>query len=266
MSSPLPWFKFYPSDWRKDPNLSRCSKAAKGFWIDALCLLSETECRGVFRTDGIPWSDEDIALAVGGDIAENLRCLTELFVKSVIARTSDGAVFSRRMVRDEQKRTKCSEAGKRGGGNPTFKRIAKVLPKVIPKVCSNTPLTSDSDSYSEYSSEEEMRITKLQRTLEFDEDWIKFRALCQSCAEHGCIISGDDGAWLKAAWQWASLDGQQRRQAIEGIQARVERELWDDAVLKSLPHNVLENRSYKRPLPRPKTTGRQSLSEAMRNL
>jgi hypothetical protein len=33
------------------------------------------------------------------------------------------------MVRDEQKRAKCSEAGKRGGGNPTFKGDNKGDPK-----------------------------------------------------------------------------------------------------------------------------------------
>lgn len=26
----LPAFQFYPGDWRKDPNLCRCSHAAKG--------------------------------------------------------------------------------------------------------------------------------------------------------------------------------------------------------------------------------------------
>ena len=32
----LPAFQFYPGDWRKDPNLCRCSHAAKGVWIDMI--------------------------------------------------------------------------------------------------------------------------------------------------------------------------------------------------------------------------------------
>ena len=34
----LPAFQFYPGDWRKDPNLCRCSHAAKGVWIDSAVM------------------------------------------------------------------------------------------------------------------------------------------------------------------------------------------------------------------------------------
>jgi hypothetical protein len=119
-SAKLPSFQFYPGDWLKDPALRRCSKSAKGVWIDIVCLSFECEERGVFQTSGMPWPDEDIAGAVGGDIAENLRALTELLSKGVCSRNQSGAVFCRRVVRDEQKRRLCSEAGKAGGGNPAL--------------------------------------------------------------------------------------------------------------------------------------------------
>lgn len=99
-----PGFYFYSGDWIKDPELRRCSKAAKGVWIDMLALLSECSDRGVFMTGGEPWTDQEIAAAIGGDIAENLKCLEELLRKGVARRNTSGAIFSARMVRDQQER------------------------------------------------------------------------------------------------------------------------------------------------------------------
>lgn len=106
----LPAFMFYPGDWQKDPCLRRCSKAAKGVWMDLLCLLFECPVRGVFvDASGKPWSDEEIAEAIGGDIGANLGHIAELVSKGVAQRDTRGAIFSRRMVRDEQARRSATE-------------------------------------------------------------------------------------------------------------------------------------------------------------
>ena len=106
----LPAFMFYPGDWQKDPCLRRCSKAAKGVWMDMLCLLFECPVRGVFvDASGKPWSDEEIAEAIGGDIGANLGYIAELVSKGVAQRDTRGAIFSRRMVRDEQNRRSATE-------------------------------------------------------------------------------------------------------------------------------------------------------------
>jgi hypothetical protein len=39
--SKLPAFQFYPGDWLKDPQLSICSPATRGIWIDLLCAMHE---------------------------------------------------------------------------------------------------------------------------------------------------------------------------------------------------------------------------------
>ena len=39
--SKRPAFMFYPGDWLKDPNLLKCSLAAQGLWIKAICLMHE---------------------------------------------------------------------------------------------------------------------------------------------------------------------------------------------------------------------------------
>lgn len=121
----LPAMFFYTGDWLKDPQLRRCTHEEKGVYIDMLCLMHECEERGVLATAGSAWSDEEVARAIGGDHQRTLSCVVALVVKGVISRNSSGAIYSRRMVRDEQKRQKCSEAGKKGGGNPTFKGVHK---------------------------------------------------------------------------------------------------------------------------------------------
>jgi len=149
--SKLPSFQFYPGDWLKDPSLRRCTKSAKGVWIDMICLSFECEERGVFATSGVPWPDGDIVAAVGGDNAEVTRALEELLAKGVCSRNQSGAIFCRRVVRDEMKRRKCSEAGKAGGGNPalTFKGDPKGGVKGGVK---QNPKASSSSSSSESNS------------------------------------------------------------------------------------------------------------------
>lgn len=44
-----PAFQFYPKDWRGNLKLSRCSDAAKGAWIQIMCVLHDSEEYGVVR-------------------------------------------------------------------------------------------------------------------------------------------------------------------------------------------------------------------------
>lgn len=37
----LPWIKFFPGDWLKDPKLSLCTHATRGIWIDLICAMHE---------------------------------------------------------------------------------------------------------------------------------------------------------------------------------------------------------------------------------
>lgn len=107
MAGKLPYMQFYPGDWQKDPALRAVSHACKGVYMDVLCLMWECEERGVLATAGKAWSEERIARAVGGDFNESLSCITELIECGVVSRRqSSGAIYSRRMVRDEESRRK----------------------------------------------------------------------------------------------------------------------------------------------------------------
>jgi hypothetical protein len=127
----LPSFQFYPGDWQKDPDLRRCSKAAKGMWMDMICLMFECPVRGTFISgDGVAWLDREIAEAVGGDVATNLECLAELLSKGVAKRNAQGAIFSRRLVRDEEQRRSGNERVRKHRSNGECNAV--VTPPVTP--------------------------------------------------------------------------------------------------------------------------------------
>lgn len=74
--------------------------------MDMLCLMFFSEERGVLITGDKPWTDEEVAGAIRGDHTANLRDIQLLLEKGVAVRDSRGAIFSKRMVRDEQQRQK----------------------------------------------------------------------------------------------------------------------------------------------------------------
>jgi hypothetical protein len=118
----LPSFQFYPGDWMKDPGLRSVSLEARGLWIDMLCLLFESGRRGFLQhSTGKPVSDEQLARMTGSSSEQVSRLLQELEDSGVFSRTEHGTIYSRRIIRDERKRRACSEAGKKGGGNPQYK-------------------------------------------------------------------------------------------------------------------------------------------------
>jgi len=70
-----PAFQFYPADWRNNSNLRRCSWAARGAWIDLMCLMHDADGYGVLR-----WEMKEIAQSIGCP----LSLLKELRDKGVL--------------------------------------------------------------------------------------------------------------------------------------------------------------------------------------
>jgi hypothetical protein len=100
-----PSIQMYPGDWKKDPALRSCSIAARGLWWEMLQSMFECPERGVLKTGTKPWEIPDIATDAGIHISSCAVLLEELEMKGVLSRReSDGAIFSRRMVRDEEAR------------------------------------------------------------------------------------------------------------------------------------------------------------------
>lgn len=136
-----PAFQFYPSDWRKDPSLSVCSLAARGLWIEMMCIAHESAEYGVLVVNGAPITGPQLARMAGDSPKVVTDLLAELEGAGVFSRRDDGAIYSRRMLKDEHIRNVRSAAGKLGG-NPNF---AKDLPKQKDKL-GVTPSSSSSTS------------------------------------------------------------------------------------------------------------------------
>lgn len=97
----LPASLFYWGDFVRDPNVRRCTHAEVGVWIKILCLMFDAETKGLLETNGVPWTDEEIVLAVGGKYEETLQAVTALVAKGVASRSDRGSLMNRRMYRDE---------------------------------------------------------------------------------------------------------------------------------------------------------------------
>lgn len=142
-----PSFQFYPADWRSNAKLRRCSDAARGAWVDVLCLLHDADEYGVLR-----WPLVDIAQASGVKI----KLLRELSEKGVLKGADKGAEpyvwapthagrkgdpvelvepgagpcwYCSRFVRDEYIRQRRGANSRFGDENPPPKAAPKPSPK-----------------------------------------------------------------------------------------------------------------------------------------
>lgn len=156
-----PAFQFYPADWRNNANLRRCSEAARGAWIDVLCLMHDSDEYGVLR-----WPLADIAQAAGLPI----KLLHELTRKGVLKGADANAPdyrwapthagkqgdpvtlvvagdgpcwYCSRFVKDEHKRD-------RRGANTRFSED-NPPPKASPKAAPKTPI-GDNEGYGASAS------------------------------------------------------------------------------------------------------------------
>ena len=129
-----PSFQFYPDDWTGNANLRRCSPAARGVWVDVMCLMHDQEEYGVLR-----WPLKDIAQAAGASMSHVRELVEKHVLKGIdkgecepfvyvprsgrkdgdpvtLVPTQTGPIwYSSRMVKDEYVRTIRAESGGNGG-------------------------------------------------------------------------------------------------------------------------------------------------------
>lgn len=114
-----PWMKWYPADWRADPKLRACSPLARYVWMEMLGLMHEAEPYGHLLLNGRPIQTETLSRLVGVEVRELAGAVKELDRMGVFSRTDAGVIFSRRMVRDEN-RAKTNQRNGQSGGNPAL--------------------------------------------------------------------------------------------------------------------------------------------------
>ena len=147
--SGLPWFKMFPEAWRSDPSLRSCSSAARGLWMDMLCLMHEANPRGhLCLSTGQMVDVPALARLCNLSLTETRKLVAELRKAGVFSVTDSGVIFSRRMARDERRSQRGRETG-RLGGNPALR--GDVIPIRAGRTCTQ-PLRGEDNPYYPLSS------------------------------------------------------------------------------------------------------------------
>lgn len=139
-SDKLPWSKFWWDDHAGDTALKVCSLAAQGLWVRLLCVMAGSDERGVLRINGRVPSGKQLASLANSSEREVEKLVAELEEAGVFDRAEDGAIISRRMVRDTANLLKAKEFGSKGG-NPKL----RVVEGGKDKEGVNPPLKADSN-------------------------------------------------------------------------------------------------------------------------
>jgi hypothetical protein len=98
-----PWLKFYPRDWRGDQALRVVSIAARGLWIEMLCIMHEASPYGHLILGGRAVSNDVLARVAGLGVDECGALIAELESAGVLSRTRKAVIYSRRMVKDHSR-------------------------------------------------------------------------------------------------------------------------------------------------------------------
>jgi hypothetical protein len=143
-----PWFPFFHKDWLTDQELRGCSALARSLHVDLICTMYSMEpATGALKTAKGSIPDERIFKKLAGWTREEFdTALGELLEEKVLHRDDDGALFSRRVVRDIKQRETKSRAGRAGAAirwgakaKPMAPPIAKEIAKGVTPLC---PLSS----------------------------------------------------------------------------------------------------------------------------
>lgn len=152
----IPYIKFFPGDWLRD-NVSGCSLAAQGLWLRMMILMHDSERYGYLTMNGLPIPPGFIARKCGCDTLEQYNTLLdELDNAGIPSRTPEGAIYSRRMVKDARERQRKAgnkrdqrDRGKKAGvhsGDTTPRVTGNVTTDVTGSVTEMSSLYSDSGS------------------------------------------------------------------------------------------------------------------------
>jgi hypothetical protein len=130
--------------------LRRCSVAARGLWIEMLCVATQFEPYGYLAEGDRPLTAEEIAVMVGAKPAEVRRLTNELERRGVFSRDALGRIYSRRLVREAEALQRLRKNGAKGGNPNLIKRNSDGLDNqaVIQEAKPQSPEANSPESVS----------------------------------------------------------------------------------------------------------------------
>ena len=99
-----PAFQFYPGDWLNDAGLRLCSLPARGLWLEMMCFMHQATPYGHLLIAGRVPNPAELAKVLGERDISVTEWIEELERNEVFSRSTDGVIYSRRMVQDEKNR------------------------------------------------------------------------------------------------------------------------------------------------------------------
>jgi hypothetical protein len=112
-----PSMQFYVKDWLGDPGLHACSLAARGLWIDMICIMFSACHRGELTINGKPVESKMLAKIIGRPEVEITPLLAELRENRIYSVLPDGTIFCRRMRHEAALSRTRAEAGQKGAAS-----------------------------------------------------------------------------------------------------------------------------------------------------
>lgn len=238
-----PAFQFYPADWRNDAGLKLCTLGARGLWIEMICIMHAAEPYGHLCAAGRPLDARDLSKLVGESERDVKKWLDEL-VHNNVCSSEEGAIVSRRMVRDESLRERRAAGGEAGseyghlgaehgkkGGRPRKDTGDKKPPFNPPpsSSSSSSPSGNEEAKASLSPSAKSPRGTALPKDWELPGDWrtwaegarpdVDVLTVADSFRDYWVAKPGKDGRkadWLATWRNWV------RNQRSSGNSARLQ--------------------------------------------
>ncbi len=260
----LPYMKFFVDDWLCDEKLRACSSAARGLWIDVLCLMFKNDRRGYLQLDGKPVSPLQLARMTGRTEEEVSQQLAELIDAGVPSVSATGDLFSRRIIRDEHISEVRAKAGVQGSNVTNGVCRGKTIGKSSATESANSQQKCgseyDSESGSKNLEKEKGGPGERENQNGFTEFWSAYPRK-----------QGKDAA--RRAWLKLRPDEELRGKLLEALAGQKKSAPWSDPQFIPHPASWLNGRRWEdEPLPpanhsaKPPVPRRETRSEAFARL
>lgn len=151
----LPAMPFYFGDWRKAPEIRALDLDVRMIWFEMLGFMWESGERGYLTINGKPVITKVLTniLGVTPDVME--RAMQQLEEFDVFSRREDGAIYCRRMVKDEEIRQLRAKAGTKGMHSRYNKKVKPVITKPITNTENETEIENVSENETGNANEAE---------------------------------------------------------------------------------------------------------------
>jgi len=137
MNEKLPALHFYPGDWYKDPGVMALNSVERGVWFQMLLLMFESKRRGYLELADKKYPEKEMASLFKISEPKLQKIIVKLISFDVGSLEKNTQIlYSRRMVRDEEKRQLLIKAGSKGAKTRWGKGSESMAPPIRKTIAS----------------------------------------------------------------------------------------------------------------------------------